>query len=173
MPEGWKYLSVDVHAGDNVDIVCDIHSLSGAIGPETVDVVYSSSVMEHIFQPWLAILECNKVLKHSGIMFTAAPNSWPLHASPWDFWRFMDGAWSSLFNNLSGFEILSKSTVEPVKIVPVVMTTNRPQLPGADGTWLQVACLARKIGSPQQTWKYHVSAVDGVYPESAVLRVGP
>ena len=171
LPKGWEYQSVDIHPGDNVDIVADIHVLSKCVEPMSVDVIYSNSVMEHIFQPWLAVLECNKVLKVGGLMFTAAPNCWPRHAEPWDFWRFMDGAWPALFNSLSGFNIEGSSTYQEVKIVPVVMNANKPQLPGKSfRSWLGVCCLAKKIGEPQQTWVYTADAVGGSYPEAAVLQ---
>lgn len=104
-------------------------------------------------------------------MFTAAPNCWPRHAEPWDFWRFMDGVWPALFNNLSGFNIEGSSTYQEVKIVPVVMNANKPQLPGKSfRSWLGVSCLATKIGEAHQTWLYTADSVGGTYPEAAVLQ---
>lgn len=166
MPEGWEYYSFDIHPGDNVDIVGDVHLLSTLVELDSFDVVYSSSVFEHISHPWLAVIECNKVLKLGGIMFTATHNCWPSHAEPWDFWRFTDSSWESLFNEVTGFNIDCKSVYEEVKIVPIVMSINRPQIPGARGGWLGVSCIAKKIRSTQSEMKY--SIVSGSYPKSAI-----
>lgn len=171
MPPGWEYISVDIHPGDNVDIVADLHTLSKSLSPNSVDVIYSSSVFEHIFQPWLAVVECAKILKVDGHMYTAVPQAWPRHSEPWDFWRFMEGSWPALFNPLSGFEIINQIAIEEAKAVPVVMCLpNRAQLSGSSVLYLQIACLARKIGEPQQTWTYAKQSLEGQYPESGVLQ---
>lgn len=168
VPEGWKYLAADCHPGPNVDLVCDLHFLSKVVEPESIDVIYSSSVFEHIFMPWLMVVECNKVLRGGGVMFTATPNCWPRHSEPWDFWRIMEEGWHALFNRETGFDVLRTDVYEEVMIVPKVMTAHRSQIPQAGKAWLGTSCLASKTGDCRQTLAYSPDLTKGVYPLSGV-----
>lgn len=157
LPKNWNYIGVDIKSGNNVDLVCDAHFLSQFADPESIDVIYSSSVFEHLAAPWKVAIEAGKMLKPSGYIFTATHNAWPQHEAPWDYWRFTKFSWSSLFNSKTGFRIVDRSLVETAKIVPVVMTgPDRSRLPAANGVWTGTACLAQKIGEPSAEWSGYV-----------------
>lgn len=163
IPEGWRYLSVDIHPGPNVDLVADAHRLSQVIGPGSVDVYYSSSTYEHLAQPWLAAIEANKVLRLGGLAFTDVPQAFPLHAKPWDFWRYSPWSWEHVFSQAAGFEILEVGKYCECRTVPIVMRDwNNQQIAHEGGSWLGVACLARKCAETELTWNGY--SVEGDYP---------
>ena len=102
---GWRYLGVDILAQANVDIVADAHDLGAAVAAGSVAAVYSSEVMEHLLSPIHFVVEANRVLAEGGLFIARAPTTWPLHAEPWDFWRFSQHGWQGLLNANTGFEI--------------------------------------------------------------------
>jgi len=81
-----KVINVDVVAYDNVDIVCSIDSLP--FENESVDVIITSSVLEHLKDPNKAINEIYRVLKQGGIIYTDIPFIVGFHASPNDYNRW-------------------------------------------------------------------------------------
>jgi 2-polyprenyl-3-methyl-5-hydroxy-6-metoxy-1,4-benzoquinol methylase len=105
-PQGWSYTGLDVMSGSNVDVVGDAHKLSKLFPQERFDGVMGFSVLEHLMMPWKFSVELNKVLNVGGIGFLVTHQCWPIHDAPWDFWRFSDSSWASLFNRITGFEII-------------------------------------------------------------------
>lgn len=113
-----EYIGFDIKEGPNVDVVGDVHRLSEFFEAESVDMVFSNSLFEHLFMPWKAALEINKILKPGGITFHASHQTWPLHEVPWDFWRFSDQGWRALFNEFTGFKVEHAVLGEPGRITP-------------------------------------------------------
>ena len=85
-----RYIGLDIHPSPTVDIVGDVHELSELVGRESVDALYSLSVLEHLAMPWIVAREMNRTLKLGGLVFHSTVHSWPLHEQPNDFWRFSD-----------------------------------------------------------------------------------
>lgn len=113
-----SYTGIDILEGPNVDIACDAHQLSRHVGASRFDVVYSQYVFEHLAMPWVVISEINRVLRVGGECFVATNQSIGLHDLPWDFWRYSESAWHTLFNEDTGFELQSCGLGEPVHITP-------------------------------------------------------
>jgi ubiquinone/menaquinone biosynthesis C-methylase UbiE len=88
---------VDIHAGQGVDIVGDVHHLAPLFGEGTFQAVYSISVLEHLEKPWLAAAQMLRVLSPGGLSAHAAPWVWPTHASPNDFFRMSPEGFRSIF----------------------------------------------------------------------------
>ncbi|GGO54685.1 hypothetical protein GCM10011315_15430 [Roseovarius pacificus] len=166
-PNAREYTGFDVLEGENVDIVGDVHELSNLVPNDHFDIVYSTSVFEHLVFPWKAALEINRVLKPGGYVLTQTHPAWPEHEMPWDFWRFPHQAFLSLFNEYTGFEIVSKAEGRPMR---AFSCTN-------DGSMLKlyrrnlnggVQCLARKIGPYRDDllkWDLVASdVVNNIYP---------
>lgn len=165
LPKQWEYTGVDIKEGDNVNYVGDVHKLSSLVRGRDFDVIYSSSVFEHLAAPWLVAIECAKVLKVGGYVFTATHNTWPLHEAPWDYWRFTKFSWQSLFNERTGFRIVDATFCELTKIVPVVMGgSDRSRLPAANGGWTGTACIAQKICEPTAEWIGYIQDDQTMYP---------
>lgn len=103
---GLRYLGLDIASSPNVDIVGDAHQLSLYMGEGSIDVVYSSEVLEHLVSPVAFVAEAGRVLRPGGLFICRAPTIWPLHAEPWDFYRFSRHSWQGLLNARTGFEII-------------------------------------------------------------------
>jgi hypothetical protein len=118
VPEGWHYTGLDVREGPNVDIVGDAHKLSQTFPPDHFDAFMSFAVFEHLMMPWKVIIELNRVLRIGAIGYIIAPQTWPVHEMPWDYFRFSEAAWMALLNKATGFEIVEATMGEPSYIVP-------------------------------------------------------
>jgi SAM-dependent methyltransferase len=83
---GKRYVGCDVQEGPNVDQVEDIHALSFA--DDSVGTVVCVEVLEHVHDPLRAVKEIHRVLKPGGVAILTSVMFFPIHAHPWDFWRF-------------------------------------------------------------------------------------
>lgn len=140
-----RYIGVDIHPGEGVDIVADAHRLADVVEPASVDAVFSVSVFEHLVYPWRAVLEINRILKPGGFLFISTHPSWPAHDLPWDFWRFPVQGLTHLLVEDTGFEVLMAAEGLPAKIYSL---SNDPPTRGLRDFHvnLAVGVLARKIG---------------------------
>lgn len=111
-----RYIGCDIHPGEGVDLVADIHRLSDVVAPASVDAVFSISVFEHLVYPWKAILEINRVLKPGGLVFIHSHPAWPAHELPWDFWRFPVAGLAHLLIPDTGFELVRAAEGVQAKI---------------------------------------------------------
>ncbi|GEM_PF-459356 len=85
---GWSYIGVDVAAGPNVDLVLDDPYNWGELKSDSVDVLVSGQVFEHIEYFWLTMAEIRRVLKPGGLCCIIAPSGGREHRYPVDCWRF-------------------------------------------------------------------------------------
>ena len=108
---------LDIIDSKNVDVVGDAHNLSEYFKPNLFDVIVSSSVFEHLHSPWKVVIEMNKVLKRNGLVFISTHQSVGIHDQPWDYFRFSEYSWRSLFNEKTGFKILESSMTFPNYII--------------------------------------------------------
>jgi len=164
VPDSLHYIGLDILAGDDVDIVGDAHSLSTLFEPNTFDAIFAMSVFEHLLMPWKVILEMNHVMKTGGLVMIATHQTWPLHESPWDFWRFSDQSWRGLFNQYTGFEIIETAMGEPGSILSRIL---HPATLGIDGqpAYLGSAVLCKKVADTRLSWDVDVAKVlDTMYP---------
>ena len=84
----WKYTGVDLAKGPNVDIVLNKPYDWVEIKSNSVDVLISGQVLEHVEFFWLTILEVSRVLKPGGTACIIAPSGGYEHRYPVDCWRF-------------------------------------------------------------------------------------
>jgi SAM-dependent methyltransferase len=91
----YRYLTVDLAAGEGVDVVLDDpYRLPFADG--SVDVVLSGQMLEHCEFFWLTFAEMMRVLKPEGYLFLIAPSAGPIHEYPVDCYRFYPDAYRAL-----------------------------------------------------------------------------
>jgi SAM-dependent methyltransferase len=64
------------------------------------DAVFSTSVLEHVAQPWRAGAEIERIMKPGGIAYHVAPFSYFYHKAPEDYWRYSPAGMASIFPNL-------------------------------------------------------------------------
>lgn len=115
-PDAGRYVGCDVHPGEGVDKVLDVHRLSEAFDANSVDAIYSISVFEHLVFPWKVALEINRVLKPGGLVFVSTHPAWPPHELPWDFWRLPEAGLAHLFAPITGFEVVAVCEGAPAKL---------------------------------------------------------
>jgi len=103
-PNHFEYIGVDFQAGNGVDVVLlDPYSLP--FEDDTVDIVLTSSCLEHSEMFWLVILEVLRVLKPHGLLLLNVPSQGTYHQYPVDCWRFYpdSGIALSKWGNHMGF----------------------------------------------------------------------
>ena len=115
-PHAAEHLGTDIEAGADVDVVADVHALSATLGEESFDALISCSTFEHLKYPHLAAHEVMKVLKVGGLLFTQTHQSFPIHAYPFDYFRFSREALAGLFGTRMGFEVLATNYCFPASI---------------------------------------------------------
>jgi SAM-dependent methyltransferase len=77
--------NADIFAYDNVDLVCDISNIP--FQDDSVDVIVSIAVLEHVPDPAKVVAEFYRVLKPGGKIFCYFPFIAGFHASPYDYLR--------------------------------------------------------------------------------------
>ena len=142
-PHAGEYLKVDFQAGEDVDIVADVHSLSATLGENRCDGIIACSVFEHVQYPWIAALEICRVLKPGGLVFVQTHHAYPLHGYPSDYWRFTEAGLRSLFHPQIGYELVGTRSDFPCYIV----SEREPHLV-LHPSHLNVIITARKVGHP-------------------------
>ncbi|MCG7877953.1 MAG: class I SAM-dependent methyltransferase [Candidatus Thiodiazotropha taylori] len=155
-----EYTGMDIHPGENVDVVGDVHTLSSLLPGEHYDAVFSVSVFEHLAMPWKAVLEINRVMKPGGLLYISTHPAIPPHELPWDFWRFSGETFKILLNESTGFEILESQEGTPGRILSLSRdhtTANTHRFPINQS----IAILARKTGAPDPglSWDIPVSSL--------------
>lgn len=151
LPPGWRYTGFDIVPGENVDIVGDAHAASSFLPHGAFDAVMSFAVFEHLLMPWKAVVEMNRILRVGAFGLIAAPQTWPLHEEPCDYFRFSGHAWKALLNRATGFELLEAAHGPRAYIVSKVFNaaTNFGEIhTGA----LMSAALFRKVSETELDW---------------------
>ena len=110
-----KYIGFDIHEGDNVNIVGDVHKLSSYFEEEKkFDLIFSSAVFEHLHMPWIAAEEINKLLNVNGYIFIETHFSFSAHERPWNFFQFSEIGLRSLFSEEMGYELIDSGLSNPI-----------------------------------------------------------
>jgi len=94
-PAHLAYTGVDFVAGKGVDVVLDDPYVL-PFGDATIDVVVSSSALEHSEMFWLVFLEIMRVLKPAGLFYLNVPSNGVFHRYPVDCWRFYPDSGNAL-----------------------------------------------------------------------------
>lgn len=81
-----QHIGCDIQPGVGVDQIEDIHSLSFA--DASVGTVICLETLEHVADPLRAVREMHRVLQPGGVLAISSLMFFPIHAHPWDFWRF-------------------------------------------------------------------------------------
>ena len=92
----------DLFAFDEVDMVFD------AVLPfkaDTVDLIVSIAVLEHMHNPGVAVAEMLRCLKPGGEILVYVPFTQPIHAAPHDYQRWTAAGLRELFSDFSVVEV--------------------------------------------------------------------
>ncbi len=153
-----EYIGVDIKQGPNVDIVADAHELSQIFEPGSIDAIFGMAVFEHLAMPWKVAIEVNKVLRPHGRAMFLTTQSWPVHESPFDFFRFSKESWASLFNENTGFKILNAAVGDPARIISDIQTDATSEIKHAPG-YLASTVYAEKFSETRLSWDVPVSSI--------------
>lgn len=140
IPNAGEYLGTDIEAGVDVDIVADVHRLTQTTGAEAFDVIISCSTAEHFKYPHLAAHEIMKSLRVGGLLFIQTHQSYPLHAHPYDYFRFSREALTGLFGTQMGFNVIETDYEFPARL----FTDREPTLAG-EPSFLNVRLFGEKV----------------------------
>ncbi len=94
----WDYIGVDLAPGPNVDVVLRQPFRWREIASESVDILVSGQVLEHVEYFWITMLEVSRVLKPGGLACIIVPSGGPEHRYPVDCWRFYPDGMRALAN---------------------------------------------------------------------------
>ena len=167
VPPKTTYVGFDIIAGENVDVIGDVHNLSAYFPDQKFDMVYSVAVFEHLAMPWKAILEINHVMKEGGYLYIATHPCWPPHELPWDFWRYQKSSFAALLNIKTGFKLLEATETGSARIVPTSRDRSQSLL-ARENTYLFTGAYAQKISAPDPNlnWNVKISDItDTLYPK--------
>ena len=79
-----NYISLDISG--NEDIIADASTLP--FKKNSIDMIISTQVLEHVKNPFLVVKEFSRVLKVNGILFISVPTVMYLHETPNDYFRY-------------------------------------------------------------------------------------
>lgn len=97
-----------LHPGAEVDLKGTAYAIP--VADETMDSAICTAVLEHLEEPFEALVECNRVLKKGGVAIYSIPFIWHLHEEPRDFYRYSKYGIQYLFNK-ANFEIIELSAL--------------------------------------------------------------
>lgn len=94
----------------NPTYVGDITKLNSNIEESSYDVIACLEVLEHTLQPFNAIQELRRILRHGGHLLLSAPLNGRIHGPVPDCWRFTEHGWKVLLRDFDIIEIDSLET---------------------------------------------------------------
>jgi SAM-dependent methyltransferase len=109
-----NYVAIDLAVGDPIwdytklDVIGDLILLP--FGEHSFDAVFCAQVLEHVSDPFTITQEFGRVIKPGGRLFLTAPQSWPQHQKPNDFFRYTSFGLRHLINHAG----LRPESIEPM-----------------------------------------------------------
>lgn len=80
------HIGCDIQEGLGVDRIEDIHHLT--FEDDSVGTIVALETLEHVADPLRAVQEMHRVLRPGGVLAMSSLMFFPIHAHPWDYWRF-------------------------------------------------------------------------------------
>ena len=127
---GMKYICVDMEEHPSVDVVVR----PGEKLPfedQSVDLVVSTSCLEHDPVFWMTFKEMTRIIKDDGHIYVNAPATGSYHCYPGDNWRFYSDAGQALAY-WSGIQV-STEKVYPVKVLETCHVLGNE--------WIDIVCV--------------------------------
>ena len=148
-PNAKRYVGVDYREGEGVDIVVDAHCLTSVFEPESFDGVQSLSTFEHIKYPWVVAHELAKVTRIDGYILVQTLQTFALHGSPYDYWRFSASGLRALFPRSMGLQEIHCNYSMPCLIV-----SGADPLQVRNESYMSVSILLKKVEPTPASFQY-------------------
>lgn len=114
-----EVITSDVHNEFKPDYIFDGHYIPFV--ENCFDLVLAAQVIEHTINPWQFCQEMQRVTKVGGLLQIEAPQTFPYHAEPYDFFRFTFTGMRSLFPKC---EVLKSEITEGNAAMVAVTVSN-------------------------------------------------
>jgi SAM-dependent methyltransferase len=95
IPGNLRYIGVDFVEAKGVDVVLD-DPYTLPFESESIDIVVTSSCLEHSELFWVLFLEILRVLRPNGLLYINVPSNGDFHRYPVDCWRFYPDSGNAL-----------------------------------------------------------------------------
>lgn len=154
-PNAVEYLGTDIEMGLDVDFVADVHRLTKVTGEEQFDIIFTEAGFEHFKYPQLAAMEIMKALRVGGLVFIQTHQTFPIHAVPYDYFRFSKEALASLFGEGMGFKVHATGYASPAAIFSRVDPNGRSAL-----AYLHVNIFAEKVAATPREFIYEFDCLN-------------
>ncbi|MBT3738771.1 MAG: methyltransferase domain-containing protein [Candidatus Marinimicrobia bacterium] len=87
-----EWIYADVVSKHNPDLLLDVSDMNN-VPSESVDIVNTIELFEHVLNIEVGLDECHRVLRSNGLFICAMPFLYRVHADPSDFQRWTKGKW--------------------------------------------------------------------------------
>jgi len=104
-----KYIGVDIGENEHADILIKEEEMI-PVKKESVDIVLSTQVLEHIENVDFYLSECFRILKKNGGLILSTHGIWPYHPYPEDYHRWTKHGLNKALSK-SGFEVVENISV--------------------------------------------------------------
>lgn len=99
-----SYTTLDIVENSWADIIADIHQ--SWIVDEAYDTIIATEVLEHLYNPHLAVSEIQRILKPWGWFIGSTRFIYPYHGTPYDYFRFTEYGLKATFSNYTHVKII-------------------------------------------------------------------
>jgi len=103
-PHCANYRGADLAGNPDADLTLAADG-SIPLADESVGIVLSSQVLEHVVSPTHYLAEARRVLKPNGLLVLSTHGVWQFHPDPTDFWRWTSDGLRKIVDE-AGFEIV-------------------------------------------------------------------
>jgi len=158
VPHAGRYVGADIQHGVDVDLVVDVHRLADTCGEGSFDILVSDAGLEHFKYPFLAAHQMMRTVRLGGLIYIRTHQSYPLHALPYDFFRFSQEGMRTLFSEAMGIEAQTQYEY-PAKIIAEGFPEPHHQEPA----YLCVTFFGRKVRETPAEFVYELQS-DPVWP---------
>ena len=108
LKRSFDVVSFDIEKDRNPDILGDICSYD--FKQDKYDYIIIAEVLEHCHSPHLAIGNINRVLNNGGKVILTVPFIFPIHESPYDYYRYTKYGLEFLFKDFANLEIKERNS---------------------------------------------------------------
>lgn len=104
LPHVQQYIGIDLFENPRADIhISDEGNID--LANESLDIVLSTQVLEHVVNPFKYLNEAHRVLNSGGKLILSTHGYWMFHPDPTDFWRWTSAGLTKIVTE-AGFEIV-------------------------------------------------------------------